>query len=246
MREEITLVSTNQADDSEAKIRSARINRRTFSLLCVGAAVSSPLLWCRCTRALASTGYPETVATLRYAHDVETTAYYRYVAYGRQADLEEYAGIAYLFAALATSELIHAQNYNRVLSTLGFKGKAAEPADLPVSNTKDNLADAANKEINSIEKTYPAILKRLESEKLRDAILNTQYAWASHRQHRDLVKKIQRWSPSFFERVARRIDEESGIYYVCQICGSTLNRIPESTCPICKNPASHYRQINAG
>ena len=36
---------------------------------------------------------------------------------------------------------------------------------------------------------------------------------------------------------------EDGAIFVCQICGSTVNAIPADTCPICKNPSTHYRKV---
>ena len=76
-----------------------------------------------------------------------------------------------------------------------------------------------------------------------DAIDAVQFAWASEKQHRDRIKQIQRWAPSLFETVARTIDEKTGRYFICQLCGSTTNRIPEGSCPICKNPTTQYRLI---
>jgi rubrerythrin len=48
----------------------------------------------------------------------------------------------------------------------------------------------------------------------------------------------------FFERVAKTIDEKTGVYFVCLVCGSTLNAIPAERCPVCKYPATHYRKID--
>ena len=70
-----------------------------------------------------------------------------------------------------------------------------------------------------------------------------KYAWSSEQQHRDKIKQILRWAPAFFEKVARTIDEKTGRYFICQICGSTVNAVPAATCPICKFPSTHYRGI---
>lgn len=57
------------------------------------------------------------------------------------------------------------------------------------------------------------------------------------------VGRIQRWTPSFFDIVARTIGEKTGRYFICQLCGSTVNKVPEGTCPICRNPPTQYRPI---
>jgi rubrerythrin len=76
-----------------------------------------------------------------------------------------------------------------------------------------------------------------------DAVIYVTYAWESEKQHRDVIRKLQQYSPSFFEVVARTIDMKTGTYYVCQICGSTVHRIPADRCPICKYTSEHYRRV---
>lgn len=189
--------------------------------------------------------YAATIKTLETAHDREMTAYHRYVAYARRARDDRYRGIAYLFKALASSELVHAQNFNRVLSTLGIDIPDFKPPVPAVSDTKSNLIDAAARELKSIDSFYPDTLAQLEAEKYGDAITNATYAWESHKQHRGIITRIQEYSPDYFETVATTIDEESGSFYICAICGSTLNEVPVNECPICGNPSTHYRKIEA-
>lgn len=218
-------------------------DRRRFVALLVKAALVLPFgLMARPVRS--ASRYTTTIATLKEASAVEQGAHRRYVVYARKAQEDGYAGITYLFAALATSELIHSQNYNRLLSLLGEEIVELDATELPVATTKENLIDAANKELNSIQNTYPAILKQLEPEGFEDAIVNVRYAWESHKQHLGIINKIRRWSPDHFESVARRIDKAADHYYVCQICGSTVVEIPEEVCPVCEFPKRHYRLID--
>ncbi len=221
----------------------SRSRREAARILAGGVVGLSTGMLLRHSRSVASTRYPETVELLRQAIDWETRAYRRYLVFNRRASEEGYLGISYLFTALATSELIHAQNYKRVLSTLGFETGPETTPDISVADTKENLITAANAEINSIDNFYPELLKNMEVEGHRDAILNTTYSWESHQQHRDLIQKILKWSPSFFEKVARRIDESTDRYFVCQICGSVDVAIPEGECPICDFSSAFYRQI---
>jgi len=78
---------------------------------------------------------------------------------------------------------------------------------------------------------------------VEEAIAAVGYAWGSEQQHRDRIKQILRWAPSFFETVARTIDQKTGRYYVCQVCGSTVNTVPAGACPICKSASTNYRGI---
>jgi len=170
-------------------------------------------------------------------------AHFRYAQFAHKADQEGYKGIAYMFTALATSELIHAQNYERTLALLGAAIDRHEPPSPEVSDTKANLIAAANAEIRTIENVYPVILENLRGEDHPEALRMVGYSWESHKQHRDIIEKIRKWSPDYFETVAKRINDETDRYFVCQICGSTLYEIPNSKCPICEYPSAHYRPI---
>lgn len=188
--------------------------------------------------------YQATIAALREGVRREHKAYTRYRVFGADAAQEGYEGIAYLFGAVALRELIHAQNYNRLLAALGQKRE--EPVDgLPVvGSTKDNLVTAMEAELITIDEVYPRILADVQKDDLAIAVRNVQYAWAAHMQHRDSMDKIRRYSPDHFETVARKIDERAERYYVCRICGSVQSKIPEDHCSICHRDPSHFAYVD--
>ena len=70
--------------------------------------------------------------------------YRQYVEFGRKAKVEGYRGIAYLCAAFATAELIHAQNFAKILSRLDVEIVPVSKTQMTVSSTRDNLMKAAN------------------------------------------------------------------------------------------------------
>jgi rubrerythrin len=49
--------------------------------------------------------------------------------------------------------------------------------------------------------------------------------------------------PKHFEAVARKIENETGQYFVCQICGATTITMPRGQCPICKFSLDNSRKI---
>jgi len=190
--------------------------------------------------------YEATIVALRQGVRGERKAYSRYRTFGADAAQEGYQGIAYLFGAVALSELIHAQNYNRVLATLG-QSREEPPEVLPVlGTTKENLITAMEAEIATIDEVYPEILAAVHKDDLAAAVQNVRYSWASHVQHRDTLDKIRRYSPDHFETVARRIDERSERYYVCQLCGSVQSEIPEDRCSICQRDPSNFEYVDPG
>jgi len=169
--------------------------------------------------------------------------YYRYTAYGRAAQEEGYRGIAYLFVAFASAELIHASNFGRIQARLNIEVAPTPKPEFKVGSTKDNLIAAAGIEMRSVDDYYPAMLERIRPEAHEDAMNAVRWAWATEERHRDKIKQIRRWSPTFFEQVAKVIDGKTGQYFVCQICGCTLDAVPAGACPVCKNLPTHYRHI---
>lgn len=220
---------------------SAGLNRRQ----CLGAALAASAVpaafWARPARAA---GYPTTIAGLRAAQDNEMGVYYRYTEFGRRAQQEGYRGVAYLFVAFAAAEFIHAGNFGRILARLNVEVLPTPKAEVRVGSTRDNLIAAADAEARSVDEFYPKLLERLKPEGHDDALAAVGYAWATEQRHRDKIRQIQRWSPAFFEQVAKVIDQKTGQFYVCQWCGCTLNLVPADACPVCKNPPSHYRHVS--
>lgn len=221
-----------------------RMSRRRFILTGFVLFGSVVLTWGR-GRALGAFPYPHTLETLQYGRDREMAAYYQYVAFARKANAEGFHGIAYLFTAFSAAEFIHAQNFNKILVRLGVEVEPLTKPEVLVASTKENLLKAAAGERDSVDSFYPEVLRRLEGEKVPDAIAFTSYAWESEKQHREIMAKILRWAPGYFERVSKKIDEESGQYFVCQFCGSTVNKVPSDLCLICHLPSDTYRKIEA-
>jgi rubrerythrin len=200
-------------------------------------------LWWALTRNVQAGQYPVTAAAMREAHDAEMAVYYRYIEFGRCAQREGYRGVAYLFTAFASAELIHAKNFGRVLSRLGSDVEPVAKPQVDAGRTRDNLIAAAEVEATSVDEYYPELLERIRAEGHRDAMEAVRWAWATEKQHREDIRQIQRWSPTFFEQVAKRIDDKTGQYYVCQACGNTVHKVPARSCPVCNGGSSHFKLI---
>jgi rubrerythrin len=193
--------------------------------------------------ALAQAAYPESAQILRRAREAELAAHSQYVAFTKQAAADGYPGIAYLFAAFATAELIHGQNFEKILTSLMGTVTPVPERPVTVGNTKQNLITAATDELASVDAFYPSMLKDLAPEGLEDAIKFTTYAWNAERLHLNILRSIERWTPMHFEAVARKIEDETAQYFVCQICGATMVELPEESCPVCELPASNIHRI---
>lgn len=185
---------------------------------------------------------PITVAVLRAAFEAEMMAAENYVAYCQKAAEEQYPNIAYLFSAFSVSEKIHAENYKKILTTLNA-GPEAPEFEILVLDTKANLINAAEGELKKIKQTYPDFLAKLKNESYAQAVINCMYSWKSHQQHERKINEIRRYSEMFFDSVAKTIEGTKFDFYVCEICGSTIDKPPETPCDICNHPAVHYHQV---
>ena len=223
----------------EIELRGRRRFLRGSARLLIGA----PILAANLPVAMAGQASAELAALLQAAAQKEMRAYQRYVSFARKAHVEDYDGISYLFTALAMSELIHAQNYNRSLMRLGANIVLPENPHTEVSDTKQNLIAAAQAELSSIENFYPEIIDGIGDEADAEAMRFARYAWESHKQHKDIIDKIGRYAPDYFETVARRIDENTEVFYICDICGSTTKELPTDSCEICGYTVEHYHKL---
>jgi rubrerythrin len=194
-------------------------------------------------RAQGLTSYPVTREVIGRSREAEIQAHRRYAAFSQHAKADGYPGIAYLFTALAAAELIHGQNFEKILAGLGVELTPVAAREIQVGTTQQNLIKAAADELESVDTFYPGILAQLKPEALQDAITITTYAWDTEKQHLKILKSIQRWTPKHFEAVARKIEKETGQYFVCQVCGATLVKLPRGKCPVCKFSADNVHKV---
>jgi rubrerythrin len=190
----------------------------------------------------AASEYPNTIAAMQERYADEVLAHHKYGAYAQRALDEGFPNIAHLFRALANSEGIHARNFERLLEQLGSEVQV--PVGEPeITTTRKHLQSATQVEADEIDTQYPEILERIRPEGYLPAIESTTWAWKAEQQHRDLIIKIRDAATIWFGLLVNRIEGEPSHYHVCRICGSTLDRPPARTCPICGHPASEYREI---
>ena len=186
--------------------------------------------------------YPRTVAVLQESFKIEMIAYTHYIGYTSKALSEKYPNIAYLFSSFSSSEKIHADNYKRILATLGHEVKPIQ-IEIDVSDTKSNLRKSAQNELKKIQTTYPNFITELETESYEEAIIKCMYSWKSHKQQEEKLKDIRKYSGMFFGSVSSKIEGLNLDLHVCKVCGSTIDKVPHSPCVICNKSKSNYQKI---
>lgn len=139
----------------------------------------------------------------------ESQANRKYLAFAKKADEEGYKQVAKLFRSAAEAETVHALNHLREL-----KG---------TKSTKENLEAAINGESYEFQKMYPQMIEDAKAEGHQGALRSFNFANKVEQIHAALYKKA-------LENLGKN---EEGDYYVCQVCGNTVEGNPPDKCPIC-------------
>jgi len=156
---------------------------------------------------------------LKEAFAGESQANRKYLAFAKKAEGEEYLQVAKLFRAAAEAETVHAHNHLRVL-----KG---------IKSTRENLQDAIGGETHEFKKMYPEMIEKAKAEKNDDAVRTFHYANEVEKIHAGLYSKA-------LENLGKN---EVLDYYVCPVCGNTVEKAAPEKCPICGAPGKNFIKI---
>lgn len=162
----------------------------------------------------------KTTKNLLKAFAGESQANRKYLAYAMKAEEEGHKQIAKLFRAAAEAETIHALNHLRELKE--------------TKSTKQNLESAINGESYEFKKMYPKMIKEAKEEKQNSALRSFNYANEVEKIHAELFKNA-------LENFGKNPDVD---YYVCQICGNTVENEPPDKCPICGASKNMFKKID--
>jgi len=150
----------------------------------------------------------------------ESQANRKYLAFAKKADQEGYKQIAKLFRAAAKAETIHALNH------LEIAGKIKE--------TKENLFEAIKGETAEFKEMYPNFIAEAKAEK-HDAA-----RWTF-----EVANKVEEIHAMLYQKALENLDDKKEIdYYVCTLCGNTVEDKKPDQCPICGASQSEFIKID--
>jgi rubrerythrin len=157
---------------------------------------------------------------LKEAFAGESQANRKYLAFAKQAELDGFKQVAKLFRAAAEAETVHAHNHLRELGG--------------IRTTKDNLNEAIAGESFEFQTMYPKMIEEAKTEGNALAERSFVYANEVEKVHADLYRKA-------FDNLG---SNEETDYYVCQVCGNTVEGAAPDECPICKAKKQAFRKID--
>jgi len=162
----------------------------------------------------------KTMKNLGEAFAGESQANRKYLAFAKKADDEGYKGVAKLFRAVAEAETIHAHNH---LKEMGL-----------VQSTSENLVYAIKGETYEFDSMYPPMIEDAKTEGYKGAEKTFHFA-----------NEVEKIHASLFRGALDNIQQDKVIdYYVCAICGNTVENHPEESCRICGAKKEFFKKID--
>ncbi len=165
----------------------------------------------------------KTKENLKAAFAGESEANRKYLAFAKKADDEGYPQIAKLFRAASAAETVHAHNHLRIMG--GIK------------STAENLEEAIGGEKYEFNEMYPEFLEVAAEEGENTA------SWSFN-----VANEVEKIHAGLYEAAAETIKKSQDLphseYYVCKVCGNTVEGTPPDKCPICNAPSKSFFKVD--
>ncbi|ABE51978.1 rubrerythrin family protein [Methanococcoides burtonii] len=161
-----------------------------------------------------------TIENLNEAFAGESMANRKYLAFAKMADKEGFGQVAKLFRAAAAAETVHAHAHLRVLGG--------------VKSTEENLQEAISGETLEFNEMYPAFIEEAEKEGNKQAVRSF-----------DMANQVEQIHAGLYTKALENIGSNEEVdYYVCDICGNTVEGEAPERCPICEAVHSKFQKVD--
>lgn len=164
----------------------------------------------------------KTSENLKDAFSGESQANRTYLAFAKKAEKEGLPQVAKLFRAAAFAETVHALNHLKII------GKT--------KSTIENLKSAVSGETFEFDEMYPKYIEIAIQEGDKKAL------WSF-----DVANKVEKIHAGLFSKAIESIENEKEFadadYYVCKVCGNTVEASAPERCPICGAPKEQFERI---
>jgi rubrerythrin len=161
----------------------------------------------------------KTDVNLKAAFAGESQANRRYLAFARKAEEEGFTHIANLFKAAAEAETVHALNHLRIIGQ--------------IDTTLKNLKSAVSGETFEFKEMYPGYITTAKEEG------NKQAAWSFN-----VANKVEQIHAKLFNKAIDALKNKKTLeqvdYFVCGVCGNTVEGATPDKCPICGAPKEKF------
>jgi rubrerythrin len=157
---------------------------------------------------------------LRDAFAGESQANRKYLAFAKKAERDGHSQVAKLFRAAAEAETVHAHAHLKALGEIG--------------STPDNLKVAVAGETHEFKSMYPVMIEQAKKEGNKTAERSFVFA-----------NEVEKVHAKLYEKALDNLDSlEEADYYVCSVCGMTVEHEPPDKCPVCGAKASAFFKVD--
>ncbi len=161
----------------------------------------------------------KTDENLKAAFAGESQANRRYLSFAQKAEEEGFTQIAKLFKAAAEAETIHALNHLRITGQ--------------IKSTSENLEIAVHGETFEFKEMYPEYIDSAKQDG------NKQATWSF-----DVANQVEQIHAKLFSKAINILKNKKPMekvdYFVCGVCGNTIEGSPPDRCPICGTPKEKF------
>jgi rubrerythrin len=164
---------------------------------------------------------PKTLKNLMEAFAGESQANRKYLAFAAQAEKDGFLQVAKLFRAAAEAETVHAHSHLRAME--GIK------------STQENLAEAIAGETHEFKSMYPQMIAEAEEEGSARALRSFRFANEVEKVHAGLYQKA-------LDTLGEGIEPFD--YFVCPVCGHTVESGAPDVCIVCGAKGSVFVRIS--
>jgi rubrerythrin len=164
-----------------------------------------------------------TAKNLEVAFAGESQANRKYLFFSDKAEEDGHKQVARLFRAAAEAETVHARNHLKAMQL--------------VKATKDNLLAAIGGENYEFTQMYPGFIKQADTEDKAGA-----------KDSFELANKVEQIHHGLFQAAFDMLEGGQPLaekpFYVCQICGNTVEGEAPEKCPVCGAPKRMFKCID--
>ena len=162
----------------------------------------------------------KTEKNLKDAFAGESQANRKYLAFAKKAERDGYPQAAKLFRAAAHAETVHAHAHLKALGEIG--------------STLENLKVAVAGETHEFKSMYPDMIEEAKEEGNKTAERSFVFANEVEKVHAEL-----------YQKAIDNLDSlEEADYYVCSVCGMTVENEPPDKCPVCGAKGSAFSKVD--
>ncbi|MGD0803301.1 MAG: rubrerythrin family protein [Candidatus Bathyarchaeia archaeon] len=165
----------------------------------------------------------ESIDKLMAAFAGESQANRKYLAFAKKAEEEGIPQVAKLFRAAAEAETVHAMNHLKIAGKVGM--------------TVSNLDEAISGETFEYRQMYPEFLAIAQKEKNKQAEWSFNVANQVEEVHAGLYKKA-------LEALKTKKPLPNVNYYVCKVCGNTVEGSAPDKCVVCGAPKAQFLLVS--